>query len=214
MNILTIRYVLARNGENRMYVFINRGTLMNGKLFVAFLVGLVVASGVTYYLTSKPEPAKPAAVAQTSNAPAQAPADQTITPAPVPAQQATPPPAPVETKPSPVASRPEPAHRNASRWHKASHADPPTTGDSLDHHDNAQPCSCVGSCANRVFAACSSRRAGAKRKYGTGLDPAAGVYSSGSSAASRAAEAELSNDPGGNASERSTWPNAEFRKEP
>ena len=76
---------------------------MNPKIFGAFLAGLVVASGITYYLVKPPEPA-PVKTQQQAAAPA---APETVPPAPA---EATTPAEPVAdssaTVPEPAASKP------------------------------------------------------------------------------------------------------------
>ena len=67
---------------------------MNPKIFGAFLVGLVVASGITYYLVKPPDPA-----------PAKAP-QQTAVQAPAPAEATSPP--PVSSEPPVADSSPKP----------------------------------------------------------------------------------------------------------
>ena len=104
---------------------------MNPKLFGAFLVGLAVASGVTYYLMSKPEPAKTAAV-QTATTPA--PAQQE--PAPAATQDQAPAPAPAAA-PAPEPVKPSPVMKQAHRGKRAEHTH--TTVSHAGNHSTTPP---------------------------------------------------------------------------
>lgn len=104
---------------------------MNPKIFGAFLAGLVVASGITYYLVKPPEPA-PAKTAQQAAVQAPAPAEAT----PAPPVTAEPPVADSSAKataPEPVPSKPSPTIRTTTT------AKRPVVTASSSGHQNSHP---------------------------------------------------------------------------
>lgn len=118
---------------------------MNPKIFGAFLAGLVVASGITYYLVKPPEPA-PAKTAQQTAVQAPAPAEATPAPPPVTSE----PPvvdSSLKTAPEPAPAKPSPTIRTTttakrpvqtaqSSGHQNSHPAPPST-----QHQTSAPAS-------------------------------------------------------------------------
>lgn len=99
---------------------------MNIRVLLAFVVGVVIASGVAFFAARKSQEPVPAAstVAAPATTPVQAPSAEPV------AQQTPPAPVPAETKPSPAVTRREtPRHvaRNREPLHTSTAAQPPAS---------------------------------------------------------------------------------------
>jgi hypothetical protein len=86
---------------------------MNSRVMLAFIAGLIFASGVTYYLV-KPRPPAPVQAAQ-ANMPSAVPATPAASESPELAQPAAPAPTQTVTAPEPAPAKPSPAVRRAGR---------------------------------------------------------------------------------------------------